>query len=91
MKRLASAWRSRPEQIVASHYAGVTGVPAIFPSWVFAELLELRGDQGAHPLLQRHAGRVLRVATPAAALDIDTPEDLLDVMPDAANGAPRDG
>jgi molybdenum cofactor cytidylyltransferase len=89
LKRLASAWRARPEQIIASHYAGITGVPAIFPAWVFAELLELRGDHGAHGLLQRHADRVLRIATPAAALDIDTPEDLLEVTPEATAGSPR--
>jgi molybdenum cofactor cytidylyltransferase len=79
LQRLAGAWRARPDHIVASQYGGITGVPAIFPGWTFPDLLELRGDQGAQRLLHRHAGRLLRVATPGAALDIDTPEDLLAV------------
>lgn len=79
LRRLAGAWRARPDHIVASQYGGITGVPAVFPAWSFAELLELRGDQGAQRLLHRHAARLLRIPNPAAALDIDTPEDLLAV------------
>jgi CTP:molybdopterin cytidylyltransferase MocA len=52
-------------------------VPAIFPRSRFAELAELRGDMGARMLLQRNPDRVVRVPMDSAALDIDTPEDLL--------------
>jgi CTP:molybdopterin cytidylyltransferase MocA len=39
--------------------------------------MQLRGDQGARTLLRRQGDHVLRVPIPNAAIDIDTPEDLL--------------
>jgi CTP:molybdopterin cytidylyltransferase MocA len=61
---------------VAAAFAGTVGAPAIIPAWCYADLLALRGDQGARALLQSHSPRLLRVDMPAAALDVDTPEDL---------------
>ena len=58
-----------------------TGAPAIFPRWTFGDLLELRGDRGAQMLLRRYSDRVVRVPMPRAAIDIDTPEDLLELNP----------
>ena len=40
-------------------------------------LAELRGDIGARALLRRRSDRVVRVPMPSAAIDVDTPEDLL--------------
>ena len=77
LKRLVSAWRRQPEHIVAARYGTTTGVPAIFPRSSFCDLQALRGDIGARALLQRNPDRVVRVPMPSAALDIDTPEDLL--------------
>ena len=77
LKRLASTWRKQPQYIAAALYAGTTGVPAVFPRNLFRELAELRGDVGARGLLRRSVDRVVRVPMPSAALDIDTPEDLL--------------
>jgi molybdenum cofactor cytidylyltransferase len=77
LKRLAGTWRHQPQYIAAALYEGTTGVPAIFPRSLFRELAELRGDVGARALLRRNTARVMRVPMPSAALDIDTPEDLL--------------
>lgn len=77
LRRLVGAWRRQPDYLVAAQYGTTTGAPAIFPRWSFRELGELRGDRGAGALLQRHADRVVRVPIAAAALDVDTPEDLL--------------
>lgn len=77
--RLIATWRRRPRSIVASHYGAVTGVPAIFPRWCFNDLLALRGDQGARVLFHRHVDHVVRLEHPEAALDIDYPEDLLEL------------
>ena len=77
LKRLAGTWRKQPHYIAAALYGGRAGVPAIFPRSTFRELSELRGDVGARALLRRNSDRVLRVPMPSAALDIDTPEDLL--------------
>jgi molybdenum cofactor cytidylyltransferase len=77
LRQLVSRWRARPDVIVAATYSGITGVPAIFPRWTFSEIGELRGDMGARSVIRRHTDRTLRVPMAHAALDIDTPEDLL--------------
>lgn len=79
LNRLAAAWRRQPRSIIASHYGSVTGVPAIFPRWCFNDLSALRGDQGARLLIRRYADHVVRLAHPEAAVDIDYPEDLLEL------------
>jgi CTP:molybdopterin cytidylyltransferase MocA len=86
--RLASAWRRQPEWILAASYAGHTGVPAIFPRWCFESFSSLRGDQGARSILMRNADRVLRIPMPNAAVDIDRPEDLLDIEARSAKPMP---
>jgi molybdenum cofactor cytidylyltransferase len=80
LKRLVGAWRRQPEYITAARYGDVTGVPAVFPRWSFVDLQALRGDMGARALLQRNSHRVVRVPMPSAAIDIDTPEDLLAIQ-----------
>jgi molybdenum cofactor cytidylyltransferase len=77
LRRLAGSWRKQPQYIAAAMYAGTCGAPAIFPRSAFRELGELRGDAGARMLLRRNADRMVRVPMPSAALDVDTPEDLL--------------
>jgi len=75
--RLAGTWRRQPQYIAAALYAGTLGAPAIFPRSMFRELTELRGDAGARPLLRRNPELVVSVPMPNAAIDVDTPEDLL--------------
>jgi len=87
LNRLAAAWRRQPRSIIASRYGAVTGVPAIFPRWCFADLATLRGDQGARILLRRYADHVVRMANPEAEVDIDYPEDLLALQSDEPPGA----
>jgi molybdenum cofactor cytidylyltransferase len=77
LKRLVSAWRRQPDYIAAACYGTTTGVPAIFPRATFLDLQSLRGDVGARVLLRRNADRVVRVPMASAAIDVDTPEDLL--------------
>jgi CTP:molybdopterin cytidylyltransferase MocA len=81
LRRLAGTWRRRPCLIAAALYAGTVGAPAIFPRSSFAALAALRGDSGARALLRRSADRVVRVPMPSAELDLDTPEDLLQLEP----------
>jgi molybdenum cofactor cytidylyltransferase len=75
LRLLAEAFEARDWRVaVASEYAGVAGIPAIFPAKRFGELLALTGDQGARGLL-RDAG-VVRVPFPEGGFDVDTPGDL---------------
>jgi molybdenum cofactor cytidylyltransferase len=82
LRRLAGAWRRQTDYIAAAQYGTATGVPAIFPRTSFADLTSLRGDRGARSLLQRNPDRVVRVPMPSAAIDVDTPEDLLRLKPE---------
>jgi molybdenum cofactor cytidylyltransferase len=41
-----------------------------------SELSQLTGDKGAKALLQQYPQKIISLAMPAAALDVDTPEDL---------------
>ncbi|MEP7246181.1 MAG: nucleotidyltransferase family protein [Gammaproteobacteria bacterium] len=77
LRRLAGIWRRQPELIVAAHSGAALGPPAIFPSSSFRDLTELRGDRGAQALFRKNPDRVVRVPMESAAIDIDTPEDLL--------------
>jgi len=62
--------------IVASAYAGKTGVPAVFPRQVFAALHGLSGDQGARALLMEPPCKLILLPFPGGEIDIDVPDDL---------------
>jgi CTP:molybdopterin cytidylyltransferase MocA len=62
--------------ILASTYAGVTGVPALFPRAVFSELLALRGDKGARALLREPSCPLISLPLEGGEIDIDQPGDL---------------
>jgi xanthine dehydrogenase accessory factor len=72
--RLLAAWRPGV-RVVASSYAGVLGVPAIFARETFASLLELHGDSGAQRLV-RSEEAVITVDWPDGALDVDVAADV---------------
>jgi molybdenum cofactor cytidylyltransferase len=82
LKRLAGLWRRQPHYIAASRYETTLGVPAIFPRADFVQLAALRGDRGARDLLRRATDRVVTIELANAAVDIDTPEDLLRLPPE---------
>ncbi len=62
--------------IVASLYAGVQAVPAVFPREAFAALRELHGDTGARSIIAHSPFPVIDIAFEGGEVDIDTPEDL---------------
>ncbi len=62
--------------IAASAYAGVRGVPAVFPRAAFEGLRALSGDKGARALLAKPPCEVVALDLPGGEVDIDTPEDL---------------
>jgi CTP:molybdopterin cytidylyltransferase MocA len=62
--------------IVASRYAGIAGIPAIFPASQFPRLLALEGDAGARFLLRNPECPMTAVDFAGGEDDIDTPEDL---------------
>jgi len=62
--------------IVASAYAGVRGVPAVFPRSVFPQLNALRGDKGARSLLAQPPCPLIALPFEGGEVDIDLPADL---------------
>jgi len=62
--------------IVASAYAGILGIPAVFPRELFAELRALRGDRGARSLLMQPPCPLVALPFPGGEIDIDLPADL---------------
>ena len=62
--------------IVASSYAGILGVPAVFPRAVFPHLLALGGDQGARALLASPPCPLIAIEFAGGEVDIDLPADL---------------
>ncbi len=67
------------DNIVAAHYCGARGVPAIFPRCYFRRLQDLTADSGAKALLNESATAdvpMTDIHLPDAAVDIDRPEDL---------------
>lgn len=74
---LAEHWLTEQSNVCAS-YQGQLGVPAIFTSEQFDALTQLKGDQGAKPVLQQLAqqNQLICLALPNAINDIDTQDDL---------------
>lgn len=68
--------KALPNQIVAAHFNQRLAAPCIFPRDDFNTLKGLRGDAGARAFLLQESHRVVRLALPEAAVDIDTREDL---------------
>lgn len=74
--RLAAKFAETRSSIVASDYAGVLGVPAIFACEMFSRLLELRGDQGARDIVRHTPGETATVFLHGASIDVDTLENI---------------
>lgn len=84
--RLVAAWRRRPSRAAAARYDERAGVPAVLPRRYWRALETQRGDQGARALLRGTAATL--VDMPEAALDIDTPADLLKLRSAGGNRRP---
>ena len=76
LEQLIKLWSENHSKIIASTYAGTLGTPAIIPIDLCPQLLELEGDMGAKPILEKTPNRLVKLPIPEAEFDIDTPADL---------------
>jgi len=76
LEALIDSWSGADDEIVASSYAGTEGPPVLFAGAAVRELVALKGDRGAHALFYDSRFTLKTVRFDAAAIDIDTPEDL---------------
>ena len=75
LRRLIATHLSTGSAIVASEYNETLGVPALFHSCMFSDLLALKGKEGARKVIQSHPRQVVGVPFAEGSLDIDTPAD----------------
>lgn len=73
--QLVAARQASGRSIVAAHYHGKNGAPALFLREHFSALAALTGEEGARTLLNGTPDRVASVDLPALGLDLDTPAD----------------
>ncbi|MBU2875517.1 nucleotidyltransferase family protein [Marinobacter salexigens] len=69
--------RGFPKLPAAADYGRRPGVPAYLPRWLWPQVLELEGDQGAGRLLMEV--NATRLIIPGVHDDIDTPEDWVSI------------
>ncbi len=83
LRSLIDKWSGDENEIVATAFAETIGPPVLFSKGTFADLIALRGDQGANALLHDSRFNLESVPFADAAVDIDTVKDL-DALQDTA-------
>ncbi|WP_414562218.1 MULTISPECIES: nucleotidyltransferase family protein [unclassified Anabaena] len=61
--------------IVASEYADIIGVPALFNRVLFSELITLSGITGARQIIKKYTQEVISIPFSQGLIDLDTPKD----------------
>jgi len=71
--------RQTGQPIVVSNYGNTVGIPALFHRSMFPLLSCLQGDKGAKKIIEQNTALVSSVLFPKGVVDIDTPEDYLNL------------
>lgn len=75
LQTMLDAFRSDCRQILVSRSSsGWTGVPVLFDRCYFAELSELKNDEGAKKIVKRHEENVILLDAGELLEDMDTPK-----------------
>ena len=82
IESLIAQFRETGAPIVEPRFRDQPGTPTLFAHQMFPELMQLTGDRGGRPLINKYADRVavVQVGDLATLKDIDTPEDYKDQM-----------
>jgi molybdenum cofactor cytidylyltransferase len=75
LDRMINSFHDGKGKIIATAYERHNGVPALFSSPFFPELLSLENDFGARELLKKHVGDIYGLGAGNSLLDIDTRQD----------------
>ena len=76
IRALITKYRETNCAIIAAHYAGTLGIPALFDRSCFAELQNLPDEHGAKSVIMAHPERVAVIDFLGGEFDLDTPADL---------------
>lgn len=79
---LALAPKGAADAVWRAAWEGIPGSPTVFPKWVFPELLELPEGKGGSAVAKKHPEclRLLKVGDQYELKDVDTPEDLEELL-----------
>ena len=75
LEHMVTTFQESGKKAVACRYKKQWGVPVLIGRELLAELIEIKGDQGAKPMLQKHKAEVAFVDFDRGIIDLDTPED----------------
>lgn len=75
INKLIQTFTNTNSQIVASHYSGSAGVPALFEKSLFEKLLSVEDESGAKKIIQQHKEAIQTIDFLQGAIDLDTPDD----------------
>ena len=79
-RKLIQVYAETGKSIIASEYAGVRGVPALFDKALFSELSVLPVGSGAGRLIAcQDSAQVAAVPFAEGAIDMDTPDDFAQI------------
>lgn len=73
---LISAFLENKSVIIASHYEGIIGVPAIFGRDYFSELQSINDQDGAKKVIMQNQSNVISIDFYDGKFDLDTKQDL---------------
>ncbi len=79
---LVLASRNAPSHIWRTVCGDTPGSPVIFPKWSYDELRTLPEGKGGSAIMKKHpeSVRTVTVRNPAELKDVDSPEDLIDLL-----------
>lgn len=80
LNKLIATQEKEGKGIVACAYSKTIGVPILFGEAYFKKLMELTGDEGAKNIALAHEDDLVTVSFPKGKVDIDTEEDLRDLI-----------
>ena len=80
LDRLIHTHLETGQPIVAAQYAGTVGVPVFFSREFFPKLLALKPQQGCKGVILSHSEHAFHLECPEAEIDIDTPQDYLEIQ-----------
>ncbi len=75
LEQMVTTFQESGKKAVACRYKKQWGVPVLIGRELLAELIEIKGDQGAKPMLQKNKSEVAFVDFDRGIIDLDTPKD----------------
>lgn len=73
LQELIVKYEGSKAAIVATTYGGIKGVPTLFDTRIFPQLLTLNKDEGARKIIKQYQGEIATVDFPEGVIDLDTP------------------